>query len=102
MSDDLISRSALLVSLRGNVLVDVTSSLEEAIEGQPTVYDLDEVVEAMEKKTLEKPYMQSDGDADGYPVWDTYCPTCGYDFDGTEPKYCPECGQAILWGQNDE
>lgn len=37
MSNDLISRSALMQSLRGNVLVDVTPYLEDAIEEQPEV-----------------------------------------------------------------
>lgn len=41
MSNDLISRSALIQSLRGNVLVDVTPHLEEAIEEQPVAYDVD-------------------------------------------------------------
>ncbi len=36
MRDDLISRKALMQSLRSNVLVDVTPHLEDAIEGQPT------------------------------------------------------------------
>lgn len=43
MSNDLISRSALMQSLRGNVLVDVTSNLEQAIAEQPTAYDVDKV-----------------------------------------------------------
>ncbi len=36
MRNDLISRKALMQSLRGNVLVDVTPHLEDAIEEQPT------------------------------------------------------------------
>ncbi len=36
MRDVVISRKALLQSLRSNVLVDVTPHLEDAIEGQPT------------------------------------------------------------------
>lgn len=48
MSGDLISRSALMQSLRGNVLVDVTTNLEQAIEEQPTAYDVDKVVEEMQ------------------------------------------------------
>ena len=37
INNDLISRSALLDRLRGNVLIDVTSELEKAIQEQPTV-----------------------------------------------------------------
>lgn len=36
-------------SLRGNVLVDVTSNLEQAIDEQPTAYDVDKVVGQMEE-----------------------------------------------------
>lgn len=50
MSDDLISRKALLNNLRGNVLVDVTSEIEKAIDDQPTVFDKEKVIEKI--KTL--------------------------------------------------
>lgn len=48
ISNDLISRSALIQSLRNNVLVDVTPNLEQAIEEQPTAYDVDKVVERLD------------------------------------------------------
>jgi hypothetical protein len=38
-------------SLRGNVLVDVTPKLEQAIAEQPTAYDVDKVVELLEKES---------------------------------------------------
>ncbi len=50
MNGDLISRSALIQSLRCNVLVDVTPNLEQAIEEQPTAYDVDKVVEQLEQQ----------------------------------------------------
>lgn len=56
MSNDLISRSALTQSLRNNVLVDVTPNLEQAIEVQPTAYDVDKVVEQI--NDLVKPTAQ--------------------------------------------
>ncbi|MBR1760911.1 MAG: hypothetical protein IJ741_07005 [Schwartzia sp.] len=45
---------------------------------------------------------ESDGDADGYPVYDmAYCPQCGREFeagwDSWESIYCPECGQRLAW-----
>ncbi len=51
MSNDLISRKALIQSLRNNVLVDVTQNLEQAIENQPTAYNADKVVELLEKES---------------------------------------------------
>ncbi len=53
MINDLISRSALMQSLRNNVLVDVTPNLEQAIEEQPVAYNLDKVVEQLEKAKYE-------------------------------------------------
>lgn len=49
MSNDLISRSELMQSLRGNVLVDVTPNLEQAIAEQPTAYDVEKIVERLEE-----------------------------------------------------
>ena len=48
IGDGLISRKALLDRLRGNVLVDVTPELEEAIEDQPTAFDVEKVKEEMQ------------------------------------------------------
>lgn len=45
----LIDEEKLLEALRGNVLVDVTPNLEQAIEAQPTAYDLDRVIEDLEE-----------------------------------------------------
>lgn len=45
----LINANKLLEALRGNVLVDVTTELEEVILEQPTAYDLDKVVEDLEE-----------------------------------------------------
>ena len=60
MIDDLINRKALLDSLRGNVLVDVTSELEEAIKGQPTVFDKEKVIEELEDYLFEKYCVEGD------------------------------------------
>ncbi len=49
MSNDLISRNALLNHLRGNVLVDVTSNLEKAIADEPVAYDEEKVVDQITK-----------------------------------------------------
>lgn len=54
MSNDLISRSVLLDSLRGNVLVDVTPHLEEAIAEQPTAYDADKIVERIKSSSTDE------------------------------------------------
>lgn len=52
MSNDLISRSALMQALRNNVLIDVTPNLEQAITEQPTAHDADKVVEQLESVSI--------------------------------------------------
>ena len=52
MNNDLISRSALMQSLRGNVLVEVTPNLEQAIAEQPAAYDVDKVAFRLECESI--------------------------------------------------
>lgn len=55
-------------------------------------------------------YVEGDGYADGFLVYDTaYCQTCGHllteDFEPFTDQYpyCPRCSQALLWPKyNDE
>ena len=59
------------------------------------------LIKAIVKKEIpKKPYFESDGYADGYPVYDTWiCPRCGhnYEVDSDKFDYCPKCGQRIDW-----
>ena len=48
-----------------------------------------------------KPNWDSDGDADGHPVYDAYCPKCGSELDEGD-KFCHECGQRIDWSEDKE
>ena len=43
----LIDADRLMDSLRGNVLIDVTPKLEQAIEQQPTAFDKEKVTEEL-------------------------------------------------------
>lgn len=45
----LIDADRLMDSLRGNVLIDVTPKLEQAIEEQPTAFDKERVIEELKK-----------------------------------------------------
>lgn len=49
----------------------------------------------------QKPNWDSDGDADGHPVYDAYCPKCGNELDEGD-KVCHECGQRIDWSDEKE
>lgn len=62
MRDDLISRKLLLDTLRGNVLVSVTSELEKSIQEQPTAFDKEKVISEMKKNSR-----------NFYPSIDHYC-----------------------------
>lgn len=67
---------------------------------------LNMAVEALQKRIPEKVNLQGDGYADGELVYDyAECPACGCDFEeetnGWGCKFCPDCGQALDWGEID-
>ena len=47
-----------------------------------------------------KPNLVSDGYADGYPMWDAFCPKCGCGLEDSD-AFCPDCGQMIDWSEDD-
>lgn len=65
---------------------------------------MDMAIGDMQKQIPKKPYLWGDGYADGvliYDMWD--CPNCEkpYEVDYEEYKHCPNCGQAIDWGEEE-
>ena len=57
------------------------------------------------KAKVVKPNLESDGYADGSPVYDTWeCPNCGstFEFEYDRYNYCPDCGQKIDWSDIDD
>ena len=55
--------------------------------------------EILERDAAKEPMYESDGYADGEPVYDTWiCPNCGehYEVDYDDYDFCPNCGQRIL------
>lgn len=59
---------------------------------------------AVGKQIPRKPDYEGDGyDEDGYLIYDTWiCPNCGkhYEVDYDDYNFCPECGQALDWSDN--
>lgn len=59
-----------------------------------------------DRQAPKKPNLWGDGsDSEGniiYDIWD--CPSCGYSYevDCDRYDYCPECGQAIDWSDQQE
>lgn len=63
-----------------------------------------ELAELKELRTPQKPTLEGDGyDDEGFIAYDTWhCPNCNknYELDYEEYDYCPNCGQAIDWSEN--
>ena len=62
-------------------------------------------IEELEKRVPKKPTLEGDGYApDGSLVLDEWiCPRCNfrYEIDYEEHNYCPNCGQAIDWSDEE-
>lgn len=61
-----------------------------------------ECIKALEKQIPKKPDLEGDGYCDGQLVYDTWiCPCCEerYEVDYDKYDYCPNCGQAIDWSE---
>ena len=59
---------------------------------------------ATNRQIPKKPHFEGDGYWNGELVYDTWvCPNCGTDYEVETDKYnyCPSCGQAIDWGEEE-
>lgn len=82
----------------------------ESISDNQYQYGTDEQWELLEelvnKAIPKKPNLEGDGyDEQGQLIYDTWiCPNCEkhYELDYDEYDYCPNCGQKILWSDEDE
>lgn len=65
-------------------------------------------LKALERQIPKHVLLESDGYADGYPVYEAVCPDCGeilddeYDPDQKHDPFCPCCGQRLDWTENEE
>lgn len=66
----------------------------------------DVAIDALEKQIPKKPDYEADGyDNNGELIYDTWiCPNCEkrYEVDCDSYDYCPNCGQAIDWNEEEE
>ena len=86
-----------LIPPRTDVVRKMIKALEE-LQKYKELGTLEEIQEAVNKSNKIKPYMESDGYANEYPVWNYYCPVCNKSFEEYEyTEYCPACGQHIDW-----
>lgn len=66
--------------------------------------DIKTVQELIDKATPKKPTYVADGYSEGELVFDTWvCPNCDedYEVDYHYYDYCPNCGQAIDWSEEE-
>lgn len=65
-----------------------------------------EIIESIEKQIPKKPDYEGDGyDENGNLIYDTWiCSNCDkyYEVDYDDYDFCPECGQALDWGENND
>lgn len=69
-----------------------------AIIPQKIAEAIDMAIKALKKQIPIEPYIEGDGYADGYLVYDTWiCPNCDtyYEIGYDDYDYCPCCGQHI-------
>lgn len=63
-------------------------------------------IKALEKRVPKQPDLEGDGyDDDGEIIFDEWlCPCCEtrYEVDYDDYKFCPNCGQAIDWSDEDD
>ena len=90
-----------------NALLNVNALAKNSIEYGKARDDQDiDLIESIVNKEIpKKPFFESDGYADGYPVYDTWiCPRCGhnYEVDSDKFDYCPKCGKRIDWDMEEE
>ena len=62
----------------------------------------DYLTKALKKQKPQMVIYESDGYADGNPVYDyANCPACGYGYEEGDKDwnlpFCPNCGQALDW-----
>lgn len=77
--------------------------MEKCVEYEK-IGTVEECRAAVEKEKPKKPDYEGDGYADGHMVYDTWvCPCCEtrYEVDYDDYKYCPNCGQAIDWSEEE-
>lgn len=80
-----------------------TEAIKNLVFNRPYAYSelresIDIAIDALEKQIPIEPYIEGDGYADGYLVYDTWvCPNCEthYEIDYDDYDYCPHCGQHI-------
>ena len=82
----------------------VQNLAENAYINMCSAEEMNIAIEALEKQIPKNPDLIGDGyDDNGNLIYDTWiCPCCRteYELDYDDYKFCPECGQALDWSEN--
>ena len=106
MTDDYISRQAVLDGLASIAKVKARSDAQKSLMGR-VIFFVEQLpsVTPKEKTGYWKP-IEYDGYADGYPVWDVWeCSKCGLEHNGDKESltaFCPDCGAKMSEPQESE
>lgn len=95
----------ILMGLPEQEAIEILTLNDELKKKFPNLKEVYEVaVKALEKQIPKKPNYEGDGYADGELVYDTWiCPNCEkhYEVDYDDYDYCPNCGQALDWSEEE-
>lgn len=85
--------------------IDIIKRMDNGNPTQIRLEALKTVYVALEKQIPNPPYLEGDGyDENGEMIYDTWeCPSCSesYEVDYEKHDYCPNCGQAIDWREQE-
>lgn len=94
-----------------NEINECTAILTEAMKASST-HDTDgayiRALQLFRRQIETRPVFKTEEVENGLPSWHYIeCPNCGFDFSDipepyNKPYYCPTCGQAIDWSEDDE
>ncbi len=82
--------------------LDLLARIQELEQENETLKKENEKL--VDKATPRKPEYEADGYWNGELVYDTWCcPNCKtrYEVDYDEFEYCPSCGQALDWSEEE-
>ena len=88
------------IKLLKNMHFSITTKMNREVASSIA---LNIAIDALQKHIPKEPVLEGDSYADGEMVYDTWrCPECDTPYEEDQiNNYCPNCGQKILWLEED-